>query len=725
MKYIKNYSTRLLFIFNIAFIASLVIFPSCSPPGIPKPSTNNKKNESSKNRDNKILKKKIKRCIAKGARRQSISEKIHGVDIKDPYRWLENSDSYETRQWLETQNRCAHKYLDQMPYRKQINKRLKEISHVLKLSAPVRKGDRYFYNKRGANQEKTVFYWKEGKNGQEKTLLDPNTMSEDGSISVKGVFISRDGRYAAYKLSKNNADSAKLYIMEVDTSKTYENETIKGAKYARPSWDKQSKGFYYTRLPVNPKIPVSQLPGHAQVYYHKLGQVPAKDKIIYKKTGDPRKFLNAQVSDDGRYLFLYIHFGWSNTDLYFKDLKRRSKWKILAKDTASTYQATAWKNKIYLLTNFEAPNYRIFKIKPWKHTKKVWKEIVPEKEHEVLESFNIIGNKLALNYLHKASSLLKIVDLNGKTVRKITFTSMGSSKGLKGHPEHKEAYFSFSSFLQPVVIYETSVDSDQTKLYFKSNVPFDPSPYRQKQIHYLSKDGAKISMFIISLKNQKNNGKNPYILYGYGGFNISLTPRFSPYRAVWLEMGGSFAIPNLRGGGEYGEKWHKAGMLANKQNVFDDFIAAAEYLINNKYTSPRHLAIRGGSNGGLLVGAAMVQRPDLFKVVSCHVPLLDMLRYHLFGSGRTWISEYGTAEKKQQFNTLRAYSPYHHIKNNIEYPALLMMTADSDDRVEPMHARKFAAAIRHANKGNAPILFFVTNFFPQSKKLKINPENSY
>ncbi len=676
-----------------AIVLSVALPWACTPPPIPKP-----KGETAADKEAKRQKEleERRRCVLTPTRRQSAADTLHGVSVPDPYRWLEDGKSEETKAWLNERDNCTRRYLTTLPDRDAIKQRLEKLNYFDIMSAPSRKGKRYFYSRRHASKEKTVYYWKEGENGEEKVLLDPNTMSTDGTISVKGIFVSYDGKLAAYKVSKNNADSAEMRLMEVATGKQLTSDTIPGCKYASAEWDRTGKGFYYTRLPQDKTIKTAELPGHAEVYYHKVGTAPAKDRLIHPKTGDPRRFIFPQTFQDGRYLMVYIMFGWSNMDVYFKDLRGGGKFRTLAKNTNAMYEVQYFKGNFYVLTNASSPRYSLFKVNPNRLNRKSWKEIVPARADAVLQSFSVVGGKLGLVYLKKASSRLEIVELSGKKVREVTLPGIGSTGGLHGNPLYDEAYYAFSSFTAPPTIYKTSVKNGGSTLYSSVKLPFSPGPYVTDQVEYYSKDGTRVTMFIIRKKEFAMDGTTPFILYGYGGFNISLTPTFRPSRILWLERGGAIAIPNLRGGGEYGEDWHKAGMLSKKQNVFDDFIAAAKFLIDKKYTSASRLAIRGGSNGGLLVGAAMVQAPKLFKAVSCHVPLLDMVRYHLFGSGKTWISEYGSADKVDQFHYLYAYSPYHHVSQGTKYPSLLMNTADSDDRVDPMHARKFVAMLEYA-----------------------------
>jgi prolyl oligopeptidase len=631
--------------------------------------------------------------------------------VPDPYRWLEAEKSGETRAWVTGQDRLARGHLARLPGRAQLTARLRELNYLDAVSAPVRKGKRYFFSRRHADQEKSIYYWREGREGPPRVLIDPNRLSKDGSIALHGVFVSYDGKWAAYKLSRNASDSATLHLMEVDTGRVSKVDTIEGARYAEPSWTPSSDGFYYTRLPVDPAIPAADMPGQAAVYFHRLGQEPRTDQLIHPKTGDARTFIGADLSRDGRFLFLYIQHGWTRTDVYYEDLERTAgrprKFVPFVVGTPALFTCHAWNGTIYVHTNDGAPRYRLFQVHPLRVARANWKEIVPEREDAVLEGFAIVGNRLSLQYLRRATTTLEIADLEGRFVRRVSFPGLGTASGLHGNPEDDEAYYSYSSFTTPDAVYRTSVKRGGRHVYFKLSAPVDPSPYAVEQVFYPSSDGTKISMFIVRRKGAPRDGNTPFILSGYGGFNISLTPTFQPSRFVWLEQGGGVAIPNLRGGGEYGESWHQAGMLTHKQTTFDDFLSAAEYLIAKKYTSPSRLAIVGGSNGGLLVGAAMTQRPDLFRAVSCHVPLLDMVRYHLFGSGKTWISEYGSSDDNAQFRAIHAYSPYHHVKPGTPYPALLVLSADSDDRVDPMHARKFAAAVQHATNSGRPVLLRV------------------
>jgi len=474
------------------------------------------------------------------------------------------------------------------------------------------------------------------------------------------------------------------------------------------SWTPDSKGFYYTWLPRDPSIPVAELPGYAEVRWHALGSDARADPIVREALHDPTAFLGAYVSRDGRWLMLEVQHGWTSNDVYYRDLKAKAAdFRPLVVGQKALYTVVPWKGAFYVSTNDGAPRYRVLKIDPKKPDRKAWKELVPEGEAPI-EAMQVVGNHLVLITMKNAANEMEVRTLDGKPVRKVPLPGgLGSTSGMVGNPDEDEAYFSFSSFTQPQQIFKTSVKSGKTSLWDAVKVPVDTSRFVAEQIFYPSKDGTRVSMFLVRAKDLARTGDHPTLLTGYGGFNVNMTPWFSAVAVAWLELGGVWAMPNLRGGGEYGEEWHRAGMRGNKQNVFDDFVAAAEWLVAEKITRPDRLAIYGASNGGLLVGAAMTQRPDLFQAVLCGVPLLDMVRYHRFGSGKTWIEEYGSADDAEQFKTLYAYSPYHHVDKGTAYPALLVLSADSDDRVDPMHARKFVAAVQWATASKAPVLLRV------------------
>ena len=647
------------------------------------------------------------------ARRQQLVDTIHGQRVADPYRWLEQAASAETRAWVKAHAAHARRRLSALPRRAALARRLKELHYVDWSGAPQRRGARYFFTRRHATKEKAVYYWRQGERGEARVLLDPNLLSKRENVSVRGVYVSYDGKKAAYKLSRNNADKASLYVKMVATGQVSTVDVIPGAKYARPSWTPASDGFYYTRLPSDEaikaaKIKVADIPGHAAVYFHRLGQEPAKDKLVHPHTGDPKAFISASLGRAGRYLLINISHGWASTDVYFRDLRegKRAGFRPLVVGQPNIYWVYPHKGRFYVLTNDGAPRYRIFKVNPRRPARASWRVVVAQHPEDVLDDFAVRGGQLALRYMHRATVRLELVTLAGKRRRVIPMPALGTASGLVGNPEDDAAYWSYSSYLSPTKVYRTSIKRGSSEVYSRVKLRVDASPFVVEQVRYASpRDRTQVSMFVLRRKDLPRDGSTPFLLAGYGGFNISVTPTFRPKYLVWLEQGGGVALPNLRGGGEYGEQWHKAGMLGNKQNVFDDFIGAAQYLIKQGYTSSSKLAVAGGSNGGLLVGAAMVQRPDLFAAVVCRVPLLDMVRYHLFGSGKTWMSEYGNPAKPHDFKFLHAYSPYHQLRQKVAYPALLMMSADSDDRVDPFHARKFTAAVLSATTSNRPVLF--------------------
>ncbi|GAB4557957.1 MAG: prolyl oligopeptidase family serine peptidase [Haliangiales bacterium] len=646
--------------------------------------------------------------------RQEVSDTIHGVEVADPYRWLEDGDNATVRDWMRRQDQLARKYLQTLPGRSALADRLRQLNYYDAVSPPEKRGQRYFYTRRHADKEKAILYWRSGRDGDETMLIDPNTLSDDGSVSLGGWSSSPDGQKLVYKLHQNAADAATMYVMDVDTRETSTVDVIDGAKYAYPAWEPSGEGFYYTRLPTDPEIAIADLPGHAHIRYHKLGEDPARDPEIFPATGDPRTFVSPQISLGGRYLVVSVAHGWNSTDVYFKDLRARrpsrradaNGFEPLAVGIEATFSVAEWKQRFYVLTNHDAPRYRMFSVDPERPQRRRWEELVPEST-AVIERFTVIGDRLLLTLLENAQNRVEVRSLSGALERPLPLPDVGTVPYVVGNEDEDDAYFGFTSFVQPTQIYRASVSTGATELWSEIDIPIDASIFKVDQIWYPSADETRVSMFLIRRRDASPSGDVPTILYGYGGFNINLTPSFSANIVTWVEQGGMYAIPNLRGGGEYGEAWHKDGMLLAKQNTFDDFLAAARYLNAAGWTTPARLAISGGSNGGLLVGAAMTQEPAQFAAVICAVPLLDMVRYHRFGSGKTWISEYGSADDAEQFAVLHGYSPYHRVRKGVEYPAMLMLSADSDDRVDPMHARKFTAAVQWASSSDAPILLRV------------------
>lgn len=615
----------------------------------------------------------------------------------DPYRWLEDEKSPEVQAWMKLQDDFTRARINELPARQKLLARYRELYYLDSMGAPIKRGGRYFYMRTHKTKEKAVVYWKQGPTGEEKVLLDPNTWSTDNTVSLGTWVPSWDGKKVVFAQKPNAADEATLYVLDVESGKRSEVDVIPGAKYASPSWLPDSKGFIYEWLPVDSTIPVSERPGYCEVKLHKLGGDPAKDEQLHPRTGDPKTFIGGGVSRDGKFQFVSIMRGWNENDLFFKRVGKDKTWQLLIAGKDAKYSVDAWKGQLYVFTDEGAPNKRVFKVDPNKFERKNWKELIAEDKDSARESLVIVGGHFSIASLKKAVSVVELFTLDGKKVREVALPGLGTASNLSGDEEDDEAFYSFSSLTMPPQIFRTSVKSGSSEVYSKVDVPVDPSKFEVRQVFYPSKDNTPISMFVVAKKDVVLDGNNPVLLYGYGGFDVSLRSSFSSFIYPWLEAGGVYAMPNLRGGGEYGKAWHDAGKGAKKQNVFDDFHAAAEYLIKEKWTNPKRLAIRGGSNGGLLVGVAMTQRPELFRAVVCAVPLLDMARYHLYGSGKTWIPEYGDPEKPDELKVLEAYSPYAHVKPGTTYPSLLMMSADHDDRVDPFHARKMVARVQAAS----------------------------
>jgi prolyl oligopeptidase len=638
--------------------------------------------------------------------RGDLVETIHGTPVADPYRWLEDGSAPDVQRWSAEQDRFARDQLARLPGRQRLHDRLVQLNAVESMSPPVRRAGRSFYSRR-AGQQKAIHYWR-ADDGKTHVLIDPNTLSGDGSVSIKAVTISYDGRSAVYERSQNNSDLAELHVMSVDTGEEFEIDRIPGVRYSPVSWTPANDGFYYTRLPIDDAIDRSELNAHARIYFHKLGTDYRQDALIRDQTGDPHVLLGTDVSRDGRFLFVYLVHGWKSTDVYFQDTHTQRGLRPLFVGLDARFYVSAWQGRFYVYTDHRAPHWRMLRVDdpsalgPGPQDPNAMRELVAEDPEAVLDAYSLVGGQLSLTYQRRANSQIRIVDLEGKPVRSVELPGVGTATGLYGSPDDDIAYYTFESFVQPPAIYTTSLTHGGRETYFAAKTPADLDGVRVEQLMYPSKDGTEVSMFVVTPRAFKRDGQAAFLLLGYGGFDISVVPRFDGALFAWLEAGGAAAFTNLRGGGEYGEQWHQAGTLTRKQNVFDDFISAAEFLIAQRYTNSKRLAIRGGSNAGLLVGAAMTQRPELFGAVVCQVPLLDMVRYQHFGTAKGWVGEYGSVDDPEQFKALYAYSPYHRIRDGVRYPALLVMGADSDDRVDPMHARKFVAAIQHANQGQPP-----------------------
>ena len=633
--------------------------------------------------------------------RDTITETMHGVTVADPYRWLEDPEAPQVQAWMKARDAKARAFLAGLPGRAALHARLRALLYVESQSPPSWRNGRWFYSRKAADQEKAVFYYQESLDGPAKVLLDPNAMSSDGTLSIGTVVPSEDGRMVAYMEQADNADESVLKVLEVGADAPRPIDTIPGLRYTQPAWTRDSAGFFYTWLPQGPSA--NEKLGLAEIRYHRLGTDPATDEVFRTKTGDPQRWQQARVSADGRWLIAYTTFGWAERDVHvmrLDDPKRR--WIPLAVGTKSLYNVDAYNGRLLVATNHGAPRWQILSVDPKRTDRKHWRVIVDEDDAAVLKSMQVVGGRLGLRYLRDAASELQIRTLDGQLRSTVALPGVGTTTGFVGRADRNDAFFAFSSFNNPGEIHRVDLSTGKATRFHRVQADMNPDDFVVEQHRYPSKDGTPISIFLIFKRGLKKDGTHPTLLYGYGGFNISLTPKFDAARIPWLEQGGVWAIPNLRGGGEYGRAWHEAGMLGRKQNVFDDFIAGAEWLVAQGYTSRSKLGIRGRSNGGLLVGAAMTQRPELFGAVVCGVPLLDMVRYHKFGIGKAWIPEYGAADDPDQFEWLYAYSPYHRVEAGTRYPPLLMLSADRDDRVDPMHARKFVAAIDHASRSGEP-----------------------
>lgn len=626
-----------------------------------------------------------------------------GVNVKDPYRWLEDDRSPETEAWVKLQNACTSNYLKQIPYINELKKRLAKIWNYEKVGAPFKEGkNTYFYKNDGLQNQDVLYRKLDDKNSE--VFLDPNTFSKDGTTSLDGLSFTNDGSLLAYSISEGGSDWRKIIVIETETKKQIE-DTLIDVKFTQISWYK-NEGFYYSSYDKPTGSELSAKTDQHKVYYHKLGTSQKDDTIIYGGTPEEKhRYIYANVTEDYRYLILTPRISTSGNKLYIKDLtKKDSKFvTVLNHTNSNTSVIDNVGSKLFLVTNLDAPNKRLVSVDASNPTPENWLDVIPETEH-VLNPSKGSGYFFA-NYMVNAISKVKQYNYEGQLIQEIKLPNLGTASGFSGKKHDNVIYYSFTNYNTPSNIYELKPHTGETHLYWKPEIDFNSVDYESNQIFYTSKDGTKIPMIITHKKGLKLDGKNPTILYGYGGFNISLTPVFSIANVVWMEQGGILAIPNLRGGGEYGRKWHDAGIKMKKQNVFDDFIAAADYLIANNYTSSHYLAIRGGSNGGLLVGATMTQRPHLAKVALPAVGVLDMLRYHKFTSGAGWAYDYGTAEdSKEMFEYLKSYSPLHNIKSGVEYPATLITTGDHDDRVVPAHSFKFAAELQSKQSGKNPTL---------------------
>ncbi|MEP7227548.1 MAG: prolyl oligopeptidase family serine peptidase [Gemmatimonadales bacterium] len=631
-----------------------------------------------------------------------VTEILHGETIADPYRWLEDGNTPETRIWTEQQNAVTEAYLAAVPGRTRIGRRLQELLGIGVLGVPTPKHGRYFYLRREGRQNQPVLYLRDGVEGEDRVAFDPNALNESGTTALDWYYPSEDGRLLALGLSENGNEESVLHLVEPATGRQLPDR-ISRMRAASVAWLPDGTAFYYTRYPAPGEVPSGEEQYHRAIYFHRLGTDSEADPLVFLPAAKEH-WPGVGLSPDGRWLIVSVARTFDQVDLYLQDRVSGGELVPVARDLPASFEGEIAHGRLFMRTNLDAPTYRLYVVDPEHPDRGSWREIVPPRADAVLESVTVADNRLALGYLERASSRLRLTDLEGRLVQDVALPALGSLFGLGAEWDGHELFYGFSSYAVPPSVYRIDLNTGSSSLWRQVEASIDPSKFEVRQVSYASKDGTPISMFLVHRAGLVRNGENPTYLTGYGGFNISMTPAFSRSLLLWLEHGGVLAIPNIRGGGEYGESWHQAGILANKQNSFDDFIGAAEWLIHERYTRPERLAAAGGSNGGLLMGAALTQRPELFRAVLIQVPLLDMLRYHRFLIARLWIPEYGSADDAEQFRWLRAYSPYHHVRDGVAYPAVLLATAESDTRVDPMHARKMAARLQAASSAKRPVL---------------------
>jgi prolyl oligopeptidase len=629
------------------------------------------------------------------ARIEDVAETIHGTVVHDPYRWLEDQDSAETRAWINAENGCTQAALGQLPGQEAIAKRLGELIKVDTIRLPIERGGRYFYARRAANQDLFVLYMRRGAKGEEEVLVDPAKLSADHTTSVNFEGVSDDGKLLAYGVRKGGEDEVSLHFLDTDTGKE-RTDVLPRARYiSSPTFRKDKSGFYYSK----------QVDEGPRAYFHAMGTDPAQDTKIFGDGYTPDKILAVDLSEDQRYLVFTVFYGSAcdRSEVYFQDLKIAGPITPVVNTLEGCFQGAIANDTLYLQTNWKAPKWRMVAVPLRTPSQEHWKEIIPEGESR-MEEFRLAGGKIVAQYSHSAASELKIFEMDGKAAGGVALPALGTVAGITGRWKSGEVFFSFQSFAIPATVYRYELGAGGPEVWAKPAVPIDASAFEVKQVWYESKDKTRVPMFLFYKKGLQLDGANPALMTAYGGFDVSETPQFRDDAVVWVEHGGVFALPSLRGGGEFGEDWHRAGMLEKKQNVFDDFYGAAEWLIANKYSRADKLAITGRSNGGLLMGAAMTQRPELFGAIVCGYPLLDMVRYQNFFVAKYWVPEYGSSEDAEQFPALFAYSPYHHVVAGTRYPAILFLTGDSDTRVAPLHARKMTAAVQAAQGADKPIL---------------------
>ena len=636
------------------------------------------------------------------AAEKPVIDMYHGTKVLDNYRWLEDGKNPETQKWVEQEMAYTRGILDGLAGRDAIHKRLTELLSIGSVTPPTIAGRYYFYTKREGMQNQPVLYVRDGLNGADRVLVDANKLAADGTIALDWFQPSDNGKYVAYGTSPSGSEMSTLHILETRTGAIL-HDTIERTRAASIAWKLDNSGFYYTRYPKKGDVPDGQEMYNRHVYYHEIANDPEdhpedSDPLIFGQGRDAEDWPNVSLSNDGLWLLINVAQGWTKSELFLMDVKAGTPPTRVTNGKNFLYSAEVYNHKLFITTNEDAPRYRVFVADAGNYDREAWKELIPQSE-AVLQGTAVFGGKLFAQYEQNASSQLQLFDLQGKKLNDLLLPAIGTVFGSGGRWNRNELFYGFQSFTFAPSIYRYDLKDGSTSLWTKVDAPsLDPATYEVNQEWFHSKDGTRVPMFLVHKKGVQKNGHNPTLLTGYGGFNLSLTPTFSRTAYLWMEHGGIYAVANLRGGAEFGEDWHRAGMLDKKQNVFDDMIAAAQHLISEKYTDKNHLAIQGGSNGGLLMGAMITQRPDLFRAVVCQVPLLDMIHYQDFQIAKLWIPEYGTSENAEQFKWLYAYSPYHHVKAGAEYPAILFMTADTDTRVDPMHAKKMSALMQSEAK---------------------------
>ncbi len=639
--------------------------------------------------------------------REVVIDELHGQKIADPYRWLEDGDSAATKDWVQRQNAYTASLLEAFPGREAIQTRLTELYSVGGVGAPAVRNHRYFYQRRDGRQNQPVLYVREGHDGTERVLLDPNAASAEGTVVLDWWYPSTDGTLLVYGYSNDGNEWSTLHLLQVDSGQIH-SDRIERTRYSSVAWLPDNSGFYYTRYPRVGEVAEGEENYWNKFFFHRIGTDPVVDPEIHVTDMEREDMPSLSSSRDGRYLVATIFKGWERSNLYVRELARTdAPFLPVVEGKDALFGAVVDGDTLYIHTNQDAPRYRVFRVLAARPAREEWEELIPERVDAVLESFTLAGNYIVATYLRNATSEVVVLDRSGRHVRDVDLPALGTVTALSGNRDKPEAFLGFESFTVPSTVYRLELEEGTTSVWASVQADVRSDDYMVHQEWYTSKDGTPISIFLVHRKDLDRSKLQPTLLTGYGGFNVNRTPMFFRNAMLWLEHGGVYALPNLRGGGEYGEEWHRAGMLERKQNVFDDFSAAAEYLIHEGYADPSCLAISGGSNGGLLVGAALTQRPELFRAVVCQVPLLDMLRYHQFLIARLWITEYGSAESPEQFPFIHAYSPYHHVREGERYPAILFTTAESDTRVDPLHARKMAALLQEVNASERPTLLRV------------------